>query len=128
MLTGNFMEAPVWRKLPVPKEGLCQVRHGRDLVEFMDGILVTVVVDDERENGLWRGCNAGTDAMALEARVAWDGHITGLAGGHGRKGTECTLLEAAPAPGCEVRLSFLKLLVDCKAGFGPPGTLRCRPH
>ena len=61
MLTGNrevcrrlpFVEAPVWRKLPVPKEGLCQVRRGRDLVEFMDGILVTVVVDDEWENGLW---------------------------------------------------------------------------
>ena len=127
MLTGNFMEAPVWRKLPVPKEGLCQVRHGCDLVKLMDGIL-TVVVDDERENGLWRGCNAGTDAMALEARVAWDSHIAGLAGGHGREGTESTLLEAAAGPGPEVRLSFLKLLIDRKASFGPPGAFRCRPH
>ena len=46
-----FVEAPVWRKLIVPKEGLCQVRHGRDLVEFVDGILGTVVVDDECRKG-----------------------------------------------------------------------------
>ena len=136
MLTGNgeiscrfpFMEAPVWRKLPVPEEGLCQVRHGCDLVKFMDSILIAVVVDDEWKNSLWWGGNTGTNAMTLEARVTWDCHIAGLAGGHGCKGTECTLFEAAAGPGPEVGLSVLKLLVDRRAGFGPLGALRCGPY
>ena len=112
----------------MPKEGLRQVRHGCDSVELVDGVLVTVVVDDEWQDSLWWGSNAGTDAMTLEARVTWDSHAAGLAGGHCRQGAECTLFEAAAGPGPKVGLSFLKLLVDCEAGFGPAGRLRCGPH
>ena len=107
MLAGNcevgcrfpFVEAPVWRKLTVPKEGLRQGRHGCDLVKFMDSILIAVVVNDEWKNSLWWGGNTGTNAMALEARVAWDCHIAGPVGGHGCKGTEGALFEAARGPG-----------------------------
>ena len=57
-----------------------------------------------------------------------DCHIAGPAGGHGCKGTECALFEAAASPGPEVRLPLSELLVDGETGFGPLGTLRCGPH
>ena len=73
-----FVEAPEWWKLAVPKEGLRHVRHGCDLVKFMDSILIAVVVDDEWKNSLWWGSNTGTHAVTLEARITWDCHIAGL--------------------------------------------------
>ena len=66
--------------------------------------------------------------MTLEARVTRECHKAGLAGGHGCKGTKCTLFETAAGPSPEVGLSFLQLLVDCKAGFGPLGALWCGPN
>ena len=103
MLAGNcevsccfpFVEAPEWGKLAVPKEGLHQVRHGCDSVKLMDGILIAIVVDDEWKNRLRWGGNTGAHAVTLEARIAWDCHIAGPVGGHGCKGTECALFEAA---------------------------------
>ena len=56
------------------KERLRQVRHGSDSVEFVNGILVAVVVDYQWQDGLWWGGDAGTNAMTLEARVTWDGY------------------------------------------------------
>ena len=90
-----LVEAPEWGKLAVPKEGLRQVRHGCDSVKLMDGILIAVVVDDEWKNRLRWGGNTGAHAVTLEARIAWDCHIAGPVGGHGCKGTECALFEAA---------------------------------
>ena len=57
----SFKVAPERWELTVPKQGLRKIRHG-NLVEFVDGILVAIVVDDEWKGGLRRGGNTGAHA------------------------------------------------------------------
>ena len=43
----------------MPEEGLAKKGHGSDQVQFMDSVLVPVIVDEERQRSLTRICDTG---------------------------------------------------------------------
>ena len=51
------------------EEGLAQKGHGSDQVQFMNAILVPVIVDEKGQGSLRRICDAGTNPVALKTCV-----------------------------------------------------------
>ena len=55
------------------EEGLAQEGHGSDQVQFMNAVLVPVIVDEEGQGSLRRICDTGTNPVALKTCITWDG-------------------------------------------------------
>ena len=112
----------------MPKEGLAKKGHGSDQIQFMDRVLVPVIMNEERQRGLRWICDTGTNPVALKTCIPWNGTIHGGPRRHGCQGTERTLFKAAPSPASQVRFAFGKGLIAGTACLRPLCMVRRGPH
>ena len=81
----------------ISKEGLAKKGHGSDQIQFLDKVLVPVIMNEERQRGLRWICDTGTNSVALKTCILWNGTVHGGPRRHGCQDTERLFFKAAPS-------------------------------